>query len=279
MARKKDPWGKTVLVEFEDGIAWVTLNRPEKRNAMSPELNEEMKHTVEALATDERCGVLVLTGAGDSFAAGMDLKEYFRKTDNAPDTTILDVRRTAEEWQWRRLRDYPKSTIAMVNGWCFGGAFTPVVACDLAFAADEAVFGLSEVNWGIIPAGNVTKVTAETIGYRKALYYAMTGETFTGQQAADMGLVNESVPRKELRDRTRTVAQMLLEKNQPVLRGIKIAMKRVRYMDWDTSADYLYAKLGEALNFGAGKNRESAMKAFLDDKEFRPGLEHFKGTK
>jgi feruloyl-CoA hydratase/lyase len=278
MARKKEPWGKLVLVEFDDGIAWVTFNRPEKRNAMSPALNEEMRRTVEALATDDRCGVFVLSGKGDAFAAGMDLQEYFRATDGEPDTTILSVRRTAEEWQWRRLRDYPKATIAMVNGWCFGGAFTPMVACDLAIAADEATFGLSEVNWGIIPAGNVTKATAETIGYRKALYYAMTGETFTGKQAAEMGLVNESVPRKKLKAHTRKLAKVLLGKNQTVLRGIKIAMKRVQYMDWEVSADYLYAKMGEALNFGSGKNRANAMKAFLDDKKFRPGLEHFKGT-
>ena len=279
MARKKEPWGKTVLVDFDDGIAWVTLNRPDKRNAMSPKLNAEMRDTVDALATDERCGVFVLTGAGDSFAAGMDLKEYFRETDGQPDTVILNVRRTAEQWQWRRLRDYPKSTIAMVNGWCFGGAFTPVVGCDLAIAADEAVFGLSEVNWGILPAGNVTKAVAETIGYRQALYYAMTGETFTGKQAAAMGLVNSSAPRKKLKAATRKLAQTLLEKNQTVLRGIKIAMKRVQYMDWEVSADYLYAKMGEALYFGAAENRQNAMKAFLDDKKFKPGLQHFKGTK
>jgi len=280
MARKKkEPWGKTVLVDFDDGIAWVTLNRPEKRNAMSPALNVEMSATVETLATDDRCRVLVLTGAGDAFTAGMDLKEYFRETDGQPDTVILNVRRTAEQWQWRRLRDYPKSTIAMVNGWCFGGAFTPVVGCDLAIAADDAVFGLSEVNWGILPAGNVTKAVAETIGYRQALYYAMTGETFTGKQAAAMGLVNSSVPRKKLKAATRKLAQTLLEKNQTVLRGIKIAMKRVQYMDWEVSADYLYAKMGEALFFGASDNRAEAMKAFLDDKTFKPGLQHFKGTK
>ena len=81
MARKKEPWGKLVRVDFDDGIAWVTLNRPDKRNAMSPKLNAEMRDTVEALAIDERCGIFVLTGAGDSFAAGMDLKEYFRETD------------------------------------------------------------------------------------------------------------------------------------------------------------------------------------------------------
>jgi trans-feruloyl-CoA hydratase/vanillin synthase len=279
MAKKKEPWGKTVLVDFDDGIAWVTLNRPDKRNAMSPQLNAEMRATVEALATDDRARLLVITGAGDSFAAGMDLKEYFRETDGKGDLVILSVRRDAEEWQWRRLRDYPKPTIAMVNGWCFGGAFTPVVGCDLAIAADEAVFGLSEVNWGIIPAGNVTKAVAETIGYRQALYYAMTGETFKGKEAAAMGLVNSSVPRKKLRATTRKLAMTLLEKNQTVLRGIKIAMKRVQYMDWEVSADYLYAKMGEALNFGANENRRNAMKAFLDDKKFKPGIQHFKGTK
>ena len=273
-----EPWGQNVLVEFEDGIAWVTLNRPEKRNAMSPALNKEMRETVEHLATDERCGVFVLTGAGDSFAAGMDLKEYFRETDGAPDTVLLKVRRDAEEWQWRRLRDYPKPTIAMVNGWCFGGAFTPVCACDLALAADEATFGLSEINWGILPAGNVTKGTIETIGYRNALYYTMTGESFGGQRAAEMGLVNFSVPRAELRERTRKLALTLLEKNQTVLRGAKLAMKRTKYMDWEVSADYLYAKMAEALHLGGADNRKNAMKAFLDDKSFKPGVEHFKGT-
>jgi trans-feruloyl-CoA hydratase/vanillin synthase len=279
MSSGKEPWGENVLVDFEDGIAWVTLNRPDKRNAMSPALNEEMLAVVNALATDDRCRVLVLTGAGESFAAGMDLKEYFRTTDGAPDTILLHVRRVAEEWQWRRLRDYPKSTIAMVNGWCFGGAFTPVCACDLAIAAEEAVFGLSEINWGILPAGNVTKATIETIGYRNALYYTMTGETFDGNKAAAMGLVNEAVPLERLRDRTREIAQTLLQKNQTVLRGAKIAMKRTKYMDWEVAADYLYAKMSEALHLGGAENRQNAMKAFLDDKSFKPGVEHFHDTK
>src|SRR3954463_8586236 len=154
---ERDPWGENVLVEFEEGIAWVTLNRPAKRNAMNAALIAEIKATVETLPIDERCGGCVLTGAGESFSAGMDLDEYFRQTDGGPDTLLLALRRMNEEWQWRRLRDYPKPTIAMVNGWCFGGGFTPLVACDLAIAAEEAVFGLSEINWGILPAGNVTK--------------------------------------------------------------------------------------------------------------------------
>jgi feruloyl-CoA hydratase/lyase len=271
--------GETVLVDFYDGIAWVTLNRPDKRNAMNPPMIREMRATIEALATDPRCSVLVLTGAGESFTAGMDLKEYFRETDALPDVELLALRRENEEWQWRRLRDYPKPTIARVNGWCFGGGFTPLVACDLAIAAEEATFGLSEINWGILPAGNVTKAAIETMGYRKALYYAMTGESFTGRQAAELGLVTEAVPLTKLRERTRAVARVLLEKNQTVLRGAKIAMKRTKSMDWDTSADYLYAKMGEALQLGGAENRTNAMKAFLDDKTFRPGVEHFKETK
>jgi trans-feruloyl-CoA hydratase/vanillin synthase len=269
------PWGKNVLVEFEDGIAWVTFNRPHKRNAMNPPLIAEMKETVDALALDERCGVFVLTGAGESFTAGMDLEEYFRQTDDATDIQLLALRRMNEEWQWRRLRDYPKPTIAMVNGWCFGGGFTPLVACDLAIAAEEAVFGLSEINWGILPAGNVTKAASEVLGYRDALYLVMTGEPFDGRTAAQKGLVNFAVPRAELRDRTRALARVLLSKNQTVLRGAKIAMKRCRTLDWDTSADYLYAKIAEALHLGGQANRERAMRGFLDEKKFRPGLENF----
>lgn len=276
MTPKADPWGNTVLVEFDDGIAWVTMNRPTKRNAMNPTLIAEMKATVETLATDSRCGVLVLTGAGESFTAGMDLREYFQETDGAPDIELIALRRTNEEWQWRRLRDYPKPTIAMVNGWCFGGGFTPLVACDLALAADEAVFGLSEINWGILPAGNVTKAVTEVMGLRDALYYIMTGETFDGQAARRLGVVNISVPRAELRARTAVLARVLLEKNQTVLRGAKIATKRCRTLDWDSSADYLYAKVAEALHLGGKDNRAQAMKGFLDEKKYRPGLEAFK---
>ena len=153
----KTPGGDLVRVEFDQGVAWVTMNRPDKRNAISPRLAAEMVEVLDALETDSRCGVLVLTGAGEAFSAGMDLKEYFRETDHLTPDERARIFRVNAQWQWRRLRFYPKPTIAMVNGWCFGGAFTPMIACDLAVAAESAVFGLSEINWGIIPAGIVTK--------------------------------------------------------------------------------------------------------------------------
>jgi feruloyl-CoA hydratase/lyase len=197
------PAWKTVKVEFEDGIAWVTLNRPEKRNAMSPALNREMLEVLDVLELDERCKVLVLTGAGDSFCAGMDLKEYFRETDGSTPIEIGRVKRDSMSWQWRRLMYFPKPTIAMVNGWCFGGAFTPLVSCDLSIAADEAVFGLSEINWGIIPAGNVTKAVADKMTQSDALYFLMTGENFDGKKAAETRLIRAARAIKGARHRTR----------------------------------------------------------------------------
>ena len=244
-AAQPAPEWTTVKVEFDNGIAWVTLNRPEKKNALSPALNREMLDVLDALEVDDRCGVLVLTGAGESFSSGMDLKEYFREVDQATPVEVMRVRRESMAWQWRRLQFFPKPTIAMVNGWCFGGAFTPLVSCDLAIAADEATFGLSEINWGIIPAGNVEKAFAEKVSQSDALYYLMTGETFDGRRAAQMRLVNESVPLAQLRARTEAIARKLLEKNPHVLSAIKLAYRRLKEMSWDVAEEYLYAKAQE----------------------------------
>ena len=266
------PGGKTVLVELEKGVAWVTMNRPEKRNAISPTLSAEMFQVIDALETDDRCGVVVLTGAGEAFSAGMDLKEYFRETDGLTPTQRAPIFRTNAAWQWRRLRSYAKPTIAMVNGWCFGGAFTPLVACDLAIAAEEARFGLSEVNWGIIPAGVVTKAVADVMSARDALYYIMTGETFDGKRAAEMKLVNEAVPLAKLRERTAQLAATLLGKNPTVLRAAKLAYRHVRDMSWDQAEDYLMAKSDQSRLHDPESGREKGMKQFLDDKTYKPGL-------
>ena len=267
---------KTVKIDWEEGIAWVTLNRPEKRNAFSPALNREMLAVLDALELDERCGVVVLTGAGEAFSAGMDLKEYFRVSDGLPPIAQARIKREATDWMWRKLMHYVKPTIAMVNGWCFGGAFTPLISCDLAIAAEEAQFGISEINWGIIPAGNVTRLLSSVLNRRDALYYIMTGENFDGRKAAQMGLVNEAVPRAELRERTRKLARTLLGKNPVVLNAAKLAFKYSHEMPWDAAEDYLLAKQQQTIAIDPEKGREKGMRQFLDEKKFRPGLEGYK---
>jgi trans-feruloyl-CoA hydratase/vanillin synthase len=267
---------ETVRVELDDGIAWVELNRPDKRNAMNPRLNAEMVEVLLELDADDACGVLVLTGAGEAFSAGMDLKEYFREVDAQPEHVQRRVRRDANYWQWRLLRTYAKPTIAMVNGWCFGGAFTPLCACDLAIAADEAKFGLSEINWGIPPGSLVSRGLAETIGIRDALLYVMTGRTFDGRKAAEMRLVNWSVPLEQLRGEVETLARELLEKNPVVLRAAKLGFKHAQTMGWDTAEDYLYAKLEQSQFLDPERGREHGLAQFLDEKSIRPGLETYR---
>ncbi len=275
-----EPWGETVNVEFEEGIAWVTLNRPDKRNAMNPALNAEMCRVLDHLEGDPRCKVLVLTGAGESFSAGMDLKEYFREVEATGDLALqYRVRRDANEWQWKRLAYFSKPTIAMVNGWCFGGAFTPLVGCDLAIADEEAQFGLSEVNWGIPPGSVVTKALAATVPQRDALYFIMTGEPFTGAQAAQMRLVNEAVPADRLRGRTRELAWRLTELNPVVLHAAKVGYRYSAEMSWAQSEDYLYAKLDQTRALDAANGREKGLSQFLDDKTYRPGLGAFDPAK
>jgi feruloyl-CoA hydratase/lyase len=267
---------QTVKVDVAEGIGWITLNRPEKRNAMSPTLNREMIDVLETLELDDAAQVIVLTGAGESWSAGMDLKEYFRETDGKPEIMQERIRRDCSQWQWKLLRMYSKSTIAMVNGWCFGGAFSPLVACDLAIAAEDAVFGLSEVNWGIPPGNLVSKAVADTMGHRQALHYIMTGETFTGKQAAEMGLVNRAVPKEELRDAVVALARNLLEKNPVVLRYAKQGFKRARELTWEQGEDYLYAKTDQSNYRDPEKGRKEGLKQFLDDKTIKPGLQAYK---
>lgn len=266
---------ETITVDIAGRIAWLTLNRPEKRNCMSPTLNREMAEALDALEIDDQVGVVVLTGAGESFSAGMDLKEYFKETEGLPPAVVSQIRRGFVGWSWRRLLNYSKPTIAMVNGWCFGGAFTPLVSCDLAIAADEAQFGLSEINWGIIPGGNVTRAVAEVMNYRDALYYIMTGEAFGGQRAAEIGLVNESVPLSQLKARTTELATKLAGLNPVVLAAAKDTYKRTRYLSWDLSEDYIIAKGAAAVLGDPEKGSKKGLRQFVDEKTYKPGLQSY----
>ncbi|WOF22850.1 p-hydroxycinnamoyl CoA hydratase/lyase [Microbacterium betulae] len=265
------PAYECITVENESRVTTVTLNRPRKRNAMSPQLNDEMLDALTRLSSDPETDVLVLTGAGESFSAGMDLKEYFRETEDDP---VLSERTkwTMREWSYSRLRFFPRVTIAAVNGWCFGGAFMPLISCDLAIAADEARFGLSEVNWGILPGGLVTRDIALSLGYRDALYYALTGKTFGGQRAREIGLVNESVPRAELDDAVRELTTTLLALNPYALRATKEALRHSATMDYEQATDYLGAKAAQLARSDPERGRAQGLSQFLDTKEFKPGL-------
>lgn len=263
---------ETIRIEKDaDGITWLYLNRPDKRNAMNPPLHEEMVQALDELGRDDETRALVLTGAGEAFSAGMDIREFFRALEDKP-REFERVEELSQRWRWRQLSTFPKPTIAMVNGWCCGGAFTPVICCDFAVAAEEAQFSLSEINWGIFPGGLVSKMLTEALGWRDAMYYSLTGEAFDGRKAAEIRLVNHAVPLASLKEETTRLARVLIEKNPAAYRATKEALRAVRNMDIQQSLDYLAAKSAQLKLADDNSGKTKGMAEFLDTKRFRPGL-------
>jgi trans-feruloyl-CoA hydratase/vanillin synthase len=259
-----------VTHHVENRIAWLKFNRPDKRNAMSPALNRAMLKALEELEYREDVGVLVLTGEGSAWSAGMDLKEYFRETEAQGLKGTRKAQSEAYAW-WRKLRWYQKPTIAMVNGWCFGGGYGPLYACDLAIAAEEATFGLSEINWGILPGGGATKVATNSMSYRDAMYHTLTGENISGRQAAEWKLVNEAVPLAKLKGRVVELCEVLLKKNPVALKAAKDAVRRVMEMTYENAEDYLI-RAQEAANSFDNEGRKEGIRQFIDEKSYKPGL-------
>ena len=272
------PQEDTVRYEIIDNVAWVYFNRPDKRNCQSPKLNRQMKIVLEELEFRDDVLVVVLTGEGTAWSAGMDLLEYFRMTEAEGLGAIRRSQREAYSW-WERLRWYEKPTIGMINGWCFGGAYGPLFACDIAIASDDAQFGLSEINWGILPGGGASKVAASLMPLRKAMYHAMMGENLTGKQAEAQGLVTESVPADQLKARVQEIADALKAKDTHAVRATKWAMRRVVDMPYEDAEDYLIRAQEALHSFGGVAARKEATRQFLDEKSFKPGLGTFDKSK
>lgn len=262
---------KTLLVDIADGVAKITFNRPEKKNAMSPQLHLDMADCLETLRYDDAARVLVLTGAGNSFCAGMDLKEFFHELKGKHPGEYDRIGRIAIEWRGRTLRHYPKPTIAMINGFTFGGAFGIVEGCDLAFAAHEAKFGLSEINFGMFPGGCVSKAISNIFRPRDALLYAMTGDTFDGRQAAAMGFVNQAYPLAELEPETMKWAKKIATKDPAGLRATKEAYRFSLEMPWDAAINYANAKEQEVFVAQKGGWVEGGIGDFVKGL-YKPGL-------
>ena len=266
-----------IRVENDEGIVTLTIDRPEKRNAMNPQMHREMHQALSELRFDPSVRVLIITGSGESFCAGQDLKEYFYDLDERQATVERDkIRAISNEWRSYLLRLFPAPTIAAVNGWCFGGGFSIVCSCDIAIAADESQFGLSEINFRGIPGGMVTKNITEMLNQRAGLYYALTGKSFSGKRAAEIGLVTYSVPKAELSANVRELAELLREKDPIALRETKETFKISMQMSHEEAYSYATAK-GNQTNYFQGRGgMHEGIGEFIGGK-FKPGLEHVKG--
>src|SRR3984957_7105410 len=187
----------TLLVTEDDGVRTITLNRPERRNAMTPEMQDELIAAMdEAVASD--CRVVVFAGAGEGFCAGLDLSALQRMNDKSAAEHTADAERVAR--LFRTLYELPKPTIAMVHGAAVAGGTGLATMCDFTLAVPGAKFGYTEVRIGFVPAV-VSAFLVLQIGEKQARDLLLTGRLFTSEEALRFGLVNEVVEAERLEAR------------------------------------------------------------------------------
>ena len=269
---------ETILVETDDaGVSVLTLNRPQKKNAMNPRMHREVAAALDGLRYDPACKVLVVTGAGESFSSGMDLKEFF--VELKPDPAEYDrVTRLSTEWRGRTIRLFPKPTVAMVNGYCFGGAMPIVESCDVAIAAEDAIFGLSEINYKMFPGGSVTRSLMNVLQARQFLFYAMTGRPFDGRKAAEIGMVTMAMPRAALREETMKIAREIAAKDASALTAVKEMYRFSGGLEWDQAMSYASAMEAKHTARQNDAFRKEGIGDFLKG-EYKPGLESHENRK
>jgi methylglutaconyl-CoA hydratase len=208
---------QTLELAFDTGIATVIFNRPEKRNALSFQMIAEVLTALDEIENSEAL-VAIFTGAGKAFCAGMDLDELKSLIGKTRAENVEDSRRMAK--LFRRLYDFPKLTIAAVNGAAIAGGTGIATMCDFTFAAPEAKFGYTEVRIGFVPA-IVSSVLVWQVGHKIARDLLLTGRVFDADEAHRIGLVNEVVPSDSLMKRSRELAGKLIENSPSSVRLTK----------------------------------------------------------
>ncbi len=258
---------ETLLSRTEDGIGFLTLNRPDKRNAMNPKLHAEMNLALDEMIGDESVRVIILTGAGESFSPGNDLKEFFTEQMDNP----VEFRRASLAFaQWReKLRNSPKPTIAAVNGWCLGGGLSVICVMDFAIAADEAKFGLPEINFGMFPAGGATKGPLELLSHRDVLDLALTGRNMDAAEAERLRLINRRVPRERLMEECVALANELKKKDPLALMIAKEAFWRDKELSFPAALDFEAGKMRELNFLQKGQWVSEGIQKFLQ-KKYKP---------
>ncbi|MDX6710785.1 MAG: enoyl-CoA hydratase [Blastocatellia bacterium] len=211
---------ETLLVEHQDRVAFITINRPEKRNALNIKTREEGAAALDQLAADDSVRVVVFTGAGDkAFIAGADIAEFAGRSAVAQRAVML------ERSLFTAIDNFPKPVIAMINGYCLGGGNELALACDIRIASETASFGQPEINLGIIPGGGGTQRLTRLIGEGKAMELILTGEIIDARTAFALGLVNMVVPPADLKAKTMAMAGRIADKSPIALRMAKEAVK------------------------------------------------------
>lgn len=255
---------EVILEEQEGRVAVLTVNRPDKLNALNQQVRDEALEILARLEKDESVGVVVLTGAGEkSFIAGADIGEFegrspFDQRRAMRTPRIFDVMAT-----------FPKPVIAMINGFCLGGGCELAMSCDLRIASDTARFGQPEIKLGLIPGGGGTQRLPRLVGLGQALRLILTGDMIDAREAEKIGLVDQVVPADELRETTLELAQKMASMSPLTLRVAKESVRASQRMGIEEGI--LYERDLFCLCFST-EDKEEGVEAFLEKRK-----PHWKG--
>ena len=247
---------QVVLKHLEGHVATLTINRPDKLNALNIATRTAIVHELAELAKDDNVRVVVITGAGEkAFVAGADIGEFEGRSP------IAQFRVMTDSSVFQAVADFPKPTIAAINGFCLGGGCELALACDIRIASDKAKLGQPEINLGLLPGGGGTQRLPRLVGLGQAYKLIYSGELIPASEALRIGLVDEVVPPDELDTRAKELASTIAAKSPVALRLIKEAVRASVRSPLDEGLRREITLFGLAF---ASEDKEEGVKAFLE---------------
>lgn len=247
---------QTVLSETSGRVAILTINRPDKLNALNDQVRDDLLAELARIEKDDAVGVVVITGAGEkSFIAGADISEFagrspFDQRHAMRSPRIFDI-----------MASFPKPVIAMINGFCLGGGCELAMSCDIRVASDKARFGQPEINLGLIPGGGGTQRLPRLVGMGQAMRLILSGDMIPAAEAREIGLVDQVFAADELRAKTLELAAKMAAKSPLTLKVAKEAMRAAERLSIEDGISYERDLF--CLCFSS-KDKEEGVAAFLD---------------
>ncbi len=251
-----------VLVELQDAMAIVTINRPDKLNALNAAVFAALHDILDALEKEDAVKVLIFTGQGEkAFVAGADIEQLAKM-----DTVDAFEQMNSGHRLFLRICEFPKPTIAMVNGYALGGGFELALSCDMLVASESAVFGFPEINLDTLPGWGGTQLAPRKMGSNRAKEMVLTGNRYSAADCREFGFINRLVPAQQLRTAAVELAASLASKNSFALRMAKSALQQGDGLD--LSAGMRYETLAYTANFSV-PHAKAGLNAFLNRRKDR----------